>query len=123
MRCALCCINYHNCTNCMCHGCYFLNRINTSKYIGYLTYSYNLSILINASLKCFICERSILLTFKINKLCTCHSCCHLPWKHIAVMLHNRNCYLIACLKIIKSIAVSYKIKTFSCISCKYDFLC
>ena len=75
-----------------------------------MSYSKQLCVLVDSRIDGLVSQRSILLTVEISESCTCDSGRHLPWKHVAVVLHDGDCYLVTSLKVIQRVAVCHKVK-------------
>ena len=87
-----------------------------------MTYCKQLRVLVDSGIDGLVSQRSILLTVEISECCTCDSGCHLPWKHVAVMLHDRNCYLVTGFQVVQCVAVCHEVDTLRCVSCEDDLL-
>ena len=122
MWCALRTIDNDNRAKAVCSVSHLSDRIHASENIGHMSNSKQFCVLIDAGIDGLVSQCSVLLAVKISESCACDSGCHLPWKHIAVMLHDGDRYLVAGFQVVKCIAVCHKIKALRGVPCEDYFL-
>ena len=122
MRCTLRAVDNNNRAKAVRPVSHLSNRIHASKNIGHMSDSKQLRVLVDSGIDGLVSQRSILLTVEISESCACDSGCHLPWKHIAVVLHDGDRYLVAGFQVVQCIAVCHKIKALRGVPCEDYFL-